>query len=245
MKTTRKIATIFAAAAIATAPLIGTTAAVAAPTASPTDVVVPGGTNTREIIVTLDQADRGLDSAQIQLVGATWTNVAAAPPVVNTISTNPTTFSACGSSTSGVSVKTATAASDYRCSLLMGVDAILDNDPADTAFGETVTFRIAPGAITFSSTAPSSGVYSIVAILSAFDVSVYTTTIQLTVDNSSPAPAPNPAPAPEPATDSETGAAATLAKTGTENGSLAPAVAALLLLAAGGTVLLARRKRTS
>ena len=245
MKITRIIRTIVATAAVALATLVTVSTAHAAPTASPTDVVVPGGTNTREIIVTLDQADRGLDSARIQLVGATWTNVTAAPPTMNTVSTNPTTFSACGSSTSGVSVKTATATSDYRCSLLMGVDAILDNDPADTAFGETVTFRIAPGAITFSSTAPSNGGYAMVAVLSAFDLPVYTTTIQLTVDNSTPTPPPGPGPTPAPDGGSETDGAATLAKTGSENSSLAPAAAALLLLAVGGTVVLARRRRTS
>lgn len=54
-----------------------------------------------------------------------------------------------------------------------------------------------------------------------------------------------PAGAPSTTPEQSSGVAATLAKTGTENGSLAPAVAALLLLAAGGTVLLARRKRTS
>lgn len=236
MKTNLKISTIFAAALIALAPCLGTSAAYAAPNVTPSDVVVPGGTNSREIIITLDRANEGIDGASIRLAGATWKNVPN-PPFI-TVSTNPNTFTDCGST--GVSVKTAAPTTNYTCSLL-GTDAIIKGSNNSTALGATTTFRIAPGALNFASTAPSGG-YAITAIVSGFNgVAVYSTTIALTLETVTPTPSPAPAPAPAPNPASGSSSAGSLAKTGLEQGFVAPVVAALLL-ASGGAAMLVRRR---
>ena len=235
MRTTRKMSTIFVAAAIALAPFLGSTAAYAAPNATPTDVVVPGGTNTREIVVTLDRANEGIDGVSIRLVGATWTNVSA--PLVVPVSTNPNSFTDCGSS--GVSTKTAATATNYTCSLL-GVDAILKGPANSTVLGATTTFRIAPGAVTFSSSEPSGG-YAITAIVSGNNgAPVYATNIPLTPETA----APTPPPGPQPDSDTSSSPAATLAQTGFEGFPLAATALALVVLGAGSAVL-ARRRRKS
>lgn len=222
----------------------GSSAALAAPSATPTDVVVAGGTNAREIVVTLDNAFQGLDSVSIQLVGATWNNVAAAPPTVATVSTNPNTFTDCG--TSGVSVKTATATSNYECALLGGVDAILYNpgNNTDAVFGATATFRIAPGAIKFSSSMPAGG-YAIRAIVTGFGgLPIYRTDLVLSTDNSTPNPSPEPSPTPNPNPAGDSAPAATLAQTGFEGFPLTAAALALVMLGAGSAVLSRRRRKS-
>lgn len=234
MKATRRLTTLVAAAAIVIAPL-GAAAAHAAPTASPTDVVVPGGTNTREIVVTLDRADEGIDGVSIRLVGATWAKVSA--PLVVPVSTNSTSFTDCGSS--GVGVKTAAATTNYSCSLL-GVDAIFKGPSNNTALGATATFRIAPGSVAFSSTEPNGG-YALTAIVSGLNgATVYSTNIPLTIETA----APTPPPGPEPDTDSNSAPAATLAQTGFDGLPLTAAALTLVIVGAGSAVL-ARRRRTS
>lgn len=221
----------------------GSSAALAAPSATPTDVVVAGGTNAREIVVTLDNAFQGLDSVSIQLVGATWNNVAATPPTVETVSTNPNTFTDCG--TSGVSVKTATATSNYECALLGGVDAILYNpgNNTDAVFGETATFRIAPGAIKFSSSMPAGG-YAIRAIVTGFGgLPIYRTDLVLSTDNSTPNPSPEPSPTPNPNPAGDSAPAAALAKTGGEHTFIASTSLALLLVLIGGATIFVRRRK--
>lgn len=232
---------LIASAATLALVTVGASVAHAAPSANPTDIVVAGGTNTREIVVTLDNANQGLDSVSIQLVGATWNNVAAAPPTVAEVSTNPNTFTDCG--TSGVSVKTATATSDYECALLGGVDAILYNPGNETnaVFGATATFRIAPGAIKFSSSMPAGG-YAIRAIVTGFGgLPIYRTDLVLSTDNS----APNPSPEPSPNSNSASGSATVtaLAHTGGRDTFITSAGLALFLVLTGGAAFLAWRRK--
>lgn len=234
MITSRQITTLFVAGAVLFSPVA---AAHAATNVSPSDVVVPGGTNAQEIIVTIENSNLGLDGASIRLTGATWTTTTN--PSYNTVSTNATTFTDCGSS--GVSVKTTTATTGYKCDVL-GTDAIIKSpDTNASALGATTTFRIAPGAIAFA----SSGTYAITAIVSGFNgVAAGTSILQLTQSASpSPAPTPNPNPTPTPTPSPQANAAATLARTGTSSGLMAPIGLALVLLVAGGATLVLWRQR--
>lgn len=176
-------------------------AAHGAPTATPTEVVVPGGTNTQEIIVVMDNTSLATDYVFFEFVGARWT---APQEQAVTISTNSSTFTQCGSSNLGI--KTATATANYYCrtnnvnfsgaNQALGYLSISSNFGAATTnnVGATTTFQIPVGALTFDAASPSGGYYI---RTQAMGSAPNTVNIHL---SSSSTPAPSPTPTSNPTT---------------------------------------------
>lgn len=175
-------------------------AAHADPSATPTEVVVPGGTNTQEIVLVMDNTSLATDYVFFEVVGAQWTTTQSQ---AITISTTSSAFTQCGSSNLGI--KTATATNNYYCrtnnvnfagpNQALASFSISSNFGAATTndVGATTTFRIPIGALTFDATRPSGG-YLI--RTQAIGSAPNTVNIQLSSSaNSSPttSPATNPA----------------------------------------------------
>lgn len=223
MRTSQKIATILAATAIALAPLAGVSAAHAATpltnvTATSSTTIGTTGTNASAITISATITTGG-QTGELRIILPTgWTFVATQPPQGPTCP----------------SWMTVSVANPTNCGALNGppdVNAIVIG-PTFTN-GQVIT-------VTFAANSLNVG--------SSRDFSVRTIDVVTVVDSgtatlaggASPTPTPSPTPAPDPTSDSST--AAKLAKTGLEQGFVAP-LAAALLLAAGGAAILVRRRR--
>lgn len=227
MRTPQKIATILAATAIALAPLAGVSAAQAAVpltnvTATSSTTIGTTGTNASAITISATITTGG-QTGELRIILPTgWTFVATQPPQGPTCP----------------SWMTVSVANPTNCGALNGppdVNAIVIG-PTFTN-GQVIT-------VTFAANSLNVG--------SSRDFSVRTIDVVTVVDSgtatlaggASPTPTPSPTPAPDPTSDSST--AATLAKTGLEQGFVAPLAAALALVMLGaGSAVLSRRRRTS
>lgn len=217
-------------------------AAHSAPTATPTEVVVPGGTNTQEIIVVMDNTSLATKNVSIEVVGAQWTT----PQAVVTISTSSSTFTQCGSSNLGI--KTATATTNYYCEVKnltftatsSAIAQISDSTTfgltATNDFGATTTFKIPVGALRFDAAQPSGG-YRITTVASGNSYNLVN--IQLTSSSS-------PTPTPSPTTNATTSASLTLSATTGQlvAGSTVAIVASGLQATAGYEVVLRSTPQT-